>query len=131
LELTKEDLDFESRAVRIRQRKKRTEFIRVIPVPSALFWEIIERYVWRVENKLFEVSDRQARNIVYKFSLRYLKKRVRPHAIRHSFAIAVLEKTKNLEVVRRLLGHSGYTTLKYYLDYTQKDLEEYLREVFT
>jgi len=124
-------LDFESRAVRIRQRKKRTEFIRVIPVPASLFWEIIERYVWRVEHRLFPISDRWARSVVYRFSERYLRKRVRPHAIRHSFAIAVLEKTRNLEVVRRLLGHSGYTTLKYYLDYTQKDLEEYLAELFS
>jgi len=130
LELTKSDIDFKSRTIRIRQKKKRALYFRLVPVPSALFWDIMDRYVWRVEDKLFEISERQARNVVYRFSLRYLKKRIRPHAIRHSYALAVLEATRNLEVVRRLLGHSSYTTLKYYLDYSQKDLEEYLREVF-
>jgi integrase/recombinase XerC len=87
--------------------------------------------VWRVEDRLFTISERQARNIVYKFSLRYLKKKIRPHAIRHSYALAVLDNTKNIEIVRRLLGHSGYNTLKFYLDYTQKDLEDYIREIFS
>jgi integrase len=130
LELTKEDLDFEGRAIKIKQRKKRFEFVRVVPVPASLYWEIVGRYIWRVDSRLFPFTDRWAREIVYRFSERYLRKRIRPHAIRHSFAIAVLEKTKNIEVVRRLLGHATYGTLRFYLDYTQRDLEEYLSEVF-
>jgi len=51
------------------------------------------------------LTDRQARNVVCKFTKRYLKRKIRPHAIRHNYAIAVLKETKNLEVVRRLLGH--------------------------
>jgi site-specific recombinase XerD len=130
LELTKSDIDFRIRVVKIKQKKKRALYFRLVPVPVQIFWDIMDRYVWRVEDKLFKISERQARNIVYKFSLRYLKKRIRPHAIRHSFAIAILEKTKNIEIVRRLLGHASYNTLRFYLDYTQKDLEEYLSEVF-
>jgi site-specific recombinase XerC len=38
---------------------------------------------------------------------------VRPRTIRHSYAVAVLKTTKNLEAVRRLLGHRDYTTIKY------------------
>jgi integrase len=130
LELTKSDIDFKERVVKIRQKKKRTEFIRLVPVPTQLFWDIMDRYVWRVEDKICPISERQARNVVYKFSLRYLKKKIRPHAIRHSYALAVLEATRNLEVVRRLLGHSSYNTLKFYLDYSQKDLEEYISDIF-
>ena len=131
LQLTREDLDPRERVVRIRQLKKRGETFRLVPVPSELFWDIMESYMWRVESKLFSITKRQARNIVYKFSRRYLGKRVRPHAIRHSFALAVLELTKNVEVVRRLLGHASYDTLKSYLDYTQRDLEEELSKLFT
>jgi site-specific recombinase XerD len=131
LKLSKSDIDLKSRAIRIRQMKKRTEFVRIVPIPAGLYWDIMDRYVWRVEDKLFEISERQARNIVYKFSLRYLRKKIRPHAIRHSYALAVLDKTRNIEIVRRLLGHSSYNTLKFYLDYTQKDLEDYIREVFS
>jgi len=46
----------------------------------------------------------EAHNIVYKFTKRYLKRKIRRHAIRYSYAIAVLKATKNIEVVRRLLG---------------------------
>jgi site-specific recombinase XerC len=49
---------------------------------------------------------------VYKWSKRYLKRKIRPHAIRHSYAIEVLKVTKNLEAVRRLLGHEDYSTVK-------------------
>jgi site-specific recombinase XerD len=35
-----------------------------------------------------------------------------------------------LEVVRRLLGHEDYDTVKVYLDMSQEDLEEELTKVF-
>jgi Site-specific recombinase XerD len=131
LALRREDVDVKNRTIRIRQLKKRGEFSRVVPVPSRLFWEIMERYLRKNPgDRLFEISDRQARNIVYKFTARYLKKKIRPHAIRHAYAIAVLKKTKDLEAVRRLLGHADYKHLKHYLNYTQEDLEEELRRVF-
>jgi len=143
LRLRREDFDLKRRTVRIRQLKKRGEFYRIVPVPSRLFWEIIERYLRREftdylfppgelsKDKTREyMTDRQARNVVYKWSKRYLRRKIRPHAIRHSYAIAVLKATKNLEAVRRLLGHEDYKTLKSYLDFTQEDLEQELEKVF-
>jgi len=133
LKLKLGDLDFKEKTVKIRQEKKREEFIRVVPVPSRLFWDIMERYSKRIphkESRLFEISDRQARNIVYKFSLRYLRMKFRPHAIRHSYALFVLKTTKDLEAVRRLLGHSDYKWLRVYLNYTQEDLAEELARAF-
>jgi integrase/recombinase XerD len=76
------------------------------------------------------MTERQARNVVYKWSKRYLKRKIRPHAIRHSYAIEVLKVTKNLEAVRRLLGHEDYSTIKIYLNLTQQDLEDELKKVF-
>lgn len=129
--------------MRIKQLKKRGDFYRIVPVPSRIFWEIVERYLRRVATEqLFPpgeftkdktreyMTERQARNIVYKFTKRYLRRKIRPHAIRHSYAIAVLKATKNLEAVRRLLGHEDYKTLKAYLDFTQEDLEQELEKIF-
>jgi len=100
-------------------------------VPSNLYWDITAYYLDRVvEEKLFNISTRQARNIVYAFTEKYLKKRIRPHAIRHSYAVAVLKTTKNLKAVRRLLGHRDYSTIKTYLDLTQEDLEQELTKLF-
>jgi len=129
--LRRQDVDPKRRAVVIRQLKKREEFQRVVPVPSNLYWEIMTYYLERTaEDKVFNITIRQARNIVYSFTEKYLRKRIRPHAIRHSYAVAVLKATKNLEVVRRLLGHRDYTTIKVYLDLTQEDLEQELNRLF-
>ena len=48
----------------------------MVPVPSSLYWEIMNYYLERtVEVKIFNVSLRQARNIVYSFTEQYLKKK--------------------------------------------------------
>lgn len=128
-----EDLDFTGKTVKIYQEKKKQLFVRIVPVVSDLFWEIMKRYSMRIpykSEKLFIITDRQARNIVYKFTKRYLRKKIRPHAIRHSYAIFVLKHTRDLEAVRRLLGHSDYKWLKVYLNYTQEDLRARLEEIF-
>jgi len=132
LALTREDVDVKRRVVRIRQLKKKAkEFVRTVPVPSSLFWEVMERYLNKTAtDRLFTITDRGARDVVYRIAECYLKRRLRPHAIRHSYAIAVLKATKNLEVVRRLLGHEDYDTVKVYLDLSQEDLEEELAKVF-
>jgi len=84
-------------------------------------------YLKRIaEDSVFNVSVRQARNIVCSFTEKYLKKRIKPHAIRHSYAVAVLKATKNLEAVRRLLGHRDCATIKVYLD-----LEQELSKLFS
>ena len=102
-----------------------------MPVPSSLYWEIKTYYLDRTaEDRVFNVSVRQARNIVYSFTEKYLRKKIRPHAIRHSYAVAVLKATKKLEVARRLVGHRDYTTIKVYLDLTQEDLEQELSKLF-
>jgi integrase len=132
VQLRRQDVDIKRRAVVIRQLKKRGEFQRVVPVPSSLYWEVMNYYLERtVEDKIFNITIRQARNIAYSFTEKYLKKRIRPHAIRHSYAVAVLKTTKNLETVRRLLGHRDYTTIKVYLDLTQEDLEQELLKLFS
>lgn len=118
LKLTWNDIDFEAKEVRFNQR--------VVKVDSELFWNIMKRYRRRFprrDMRLFDITDRQARNMVYKFSKRYLRVKLRPHAIRHSYAIFILKKTKDLEAVRRLLGHSDYKWLKYYLNYIQEGKE--------
>jgi integrase/recombinase XerC len=133
LALTKEDITVErdGTVVRIKQLKKGREFFRLVPVPSSLYRDIIRRYLARVEGRLFELTDRQARNIVYKFSTRYLGKKIRPHAIRHSYATHIIKTTRDLEAVRRLLGHADYKHIKEYLNYTQEDLRELLEKAFS
>ena len=133
MEVRVKDLDFKHRTIRIHQEKKGRKFIRIVPVVSDMFWNIMERYVRTIpyrNERLFDLTIRQGRNIVYSFTKKYLKRRIRPHAIRHSYAVFILKHTRDLEAVRRLLGHADYKWLKVYLDYTQEDLESVLREVY-
>jgi len=133
LALTLGDLDFKGRTVKLRQLKKQREFIRIVPVPSKIFWDVLSEYCRTLpfkHSKLFDISDRQARNIVYKFTTKYIGIRIRPHALRHAYATYILKKTKDLEAARRLLGHEDYRVLKAYLDYTQEDLEDPLERLF-
>ena len=127
------DLDFKHRTITIHQEKKGRKFIRIVPVVSDMFWNIMERYVRTIpyrNERLFDLTIRQGRNIVYSFTKKYLKRRIRPHAIRHSYAVFILKHTRDLEAVRRLLGHADYKWLKAYLDYSQEDLETMLREAY-
>ena len=133
MEMRVKDLDFKHRTITIHQEKKGRKFIRIVPVVSDMFWNIMERYVRTIpyrNERLFDLTIRQGRNIVYSFTKKYLKRRIRPHAIRHSYAVFILKHTRDLEAVRRLLGHADYKWLKVYLDYTQEDLESVLREVY-
>jgi integrase len=79
MRISKSDLDFRGRAVRISQLKKREQFTRVVPVPSNLFWEVVRSYVDRIAGeRLFKITTRHGRNIVYGFSERYLGVRMSP-----------------------------------------------------
>jgi len=88
------------------------------------------RYNPGSDSKLFAITERQARDIVYKFTAWYLRVKIRPHAIRYAYAMFVLKATKNIEAVRRLLDHADYKWLKVYLDHTQEDLAEELSKAF-
>jgi site-specific recombinase XerD len=48
-----------------------------------------------------------------------------PHALRHTVGTRLLKEFKNAKLVQRYLGHSDVaTTLRYYVDVFQEDLEE-------
>jgi site-specific recombinase XerD len=79
---------------------------------SNLYWEIMKYHLEQTaESKVFNISLRRARNIVYSSAETYLRKRIRLHVIRHSYAVAVLKATKNLEFVRRFLGCKEYAAI--------------------
>ncbi len=130
LGLRKEDVDLERHVIVIKQLKKRKEKYRVIPVPVDWYWFYMGRYYALVKSdRLFDLSARYVREIIYKWSERFLGRRMRPHFFRHAYALYFLRKSKDLEALRRLLGHSDYRVLKEYLDYTQEDLEEVLEKI--
>jgi len=89
--------------------------------------------------ELFDIKERQIRNIVYKYSnyhtgTRLNKKtgkeeniniyEVHPHTFRHSFAVHCLKNGINLRSLQKILGHSSLTTTQVYLDVLGKDVKD-------
>ncbi|MEO0159773.1 MAG: site-specific integrase [candidate division WOR-3 bacterium] len=120
LRIKRKDIDFERAIVRIRQSKKRKEFYREIIIPKDLLDLIKENKWWDG----FDFTRQNAFYIVKKWTSYH------PHAFRHSFAIELLSKTKNMEFVRRLLGHSNYNIIRYYLDFTIEDIKEEILKIY-
>ncbi|MEX2690246.1 MAG: tyrosine-type recombinase/integrase [Candidatus Njordarchaeum guaymaensis] len=124
LGIKKEDVNIKSKTIIINQLKKRRKAVREIVIPPSLIPEL-STYVRHIRGeKLFKMSERNARRIIYYYTEKILGRRFRPHAFRHTYALRILEKTKNLELVRRILGHSRYDVLKAYLNYTVRDKKE-------
>ena len=75
------------------------------------------------EDRLFPVSTRQVRNIVYKYS------DMHPHTFRHSFAVHCLQDGMNLRTLQIILGHSGLNTTQVYLNLVGSDLKDEYQKV--
>ena len=97
---------------------------RVIPVKSDLR-NLLLIYSDQLngDDKLFPLSTRQIRNIVYRYS------EVHPHTFRHSFAVYCLRNGMNLRALQKILGHSGLNTTQVYLDLSGADVTDEYKKV--
>lgn len=120
--LRKKDFDLSSGLITITQLKKKGEFVRQTVLSQDLR-PYLEDYLKLFEKdaKIFSLTRRQVLNITHKYSEEILGRKMRNHAFRHAFAIRILEKTRDIELCRRLIGHSRIETVKIYLDFAITD----------
>lgn len=113
--------DIQNDTIIVRQGKGKKD--RVIPLEREL-GNLLGLYVDRMhpKDKLFPITDRQVRNIVYKYAPDGLD--VHPHTLRHSFAVHCLKNGMNIRNLQKILGHSNLTTTQVYLDVTGEDIAE-------
>lgn len=72
------------------------------------------------------LSRNSVEDIVRKYKdLAWIKKKVTPHTLRHSFATSLIKKWADIRAVQTLLGHASITTTQIY---THVD-DKYLRKV--
>lgn len=71
-----------------------------------------------------EIDSRYVREMVKRYGQKAgIKKDVHPHVLRHTFATRLYQETKNLEMVRRALGHADISTTGIYLHVIDDELE--------
>jgi integrase/recombinase XerD len=119
--LKKSDFDFGTNIITITQLKKREEFARQTILSQDLRAYVKEYFKEVQGERVFDLSRRQVLNITHRYTQRFLGRRIRSHALRHAYAIRILEKTRDIELCRRLIGHSRLETVKIYLDFTIGD----------
>jgi len=113
--------DIKDDALIVREGKGKKD--RIIPLDSELS-NLLGLYSDRLspKDKIFDISTRQIRNIVYKYVPDELD--ASPHTFRHSFAVHCLKNGMNLRSLQKILGHSSLTTTQIYLDVVSKDIKE-------
>jgi len=118
--------DITENTIIVRQGKGKKD--RVIPLEHEL-GGLLGLYTDRLtpKDKVFPMSTRQVRNIVYKYAPDGLD--VHPHTLRHSFAVHCLKQGMNIRFLQKILGHSSLNTTQVYLDVVGTDIVNDFKKV--
>jgi integrase/recombinase XerC len=120
LNLRRSDLNSYDKCVFIRGIKGSND--REIPLPPRLY-DRVERWASRQPGEpLFDISYNRFRQIWERY--RPVHKKL--HALRHTFAIRLYKKTKDLRLVQVALGHRNIANTMIYADYiySQQELKK-------
>lgn len=109
--ITPQDILFEERQIIIRGKGNK---IRNVDVP----WDLTYAFKLFLKKKTVKKNQRIfpiTRDAVYKITKKIAE--TNPHTFRHSYAVELLRKTRNIRYVQVQLGHSSLTTTQVYLRY--------------
>jgi len=123
LALTRQDYMPEAQAIIIKGLKGSRD--RVIPILNPETVTRLSRHIKSTLNeRLFCISPQRFRVIWYHW--RPARKKL--HALRHTCAVELYQKTKDLKLVQLILGHKSLTSTQVYLDVIY-DLDEMRRRM--
>lgn len=112
LNLRKEDLNTFDQTVFIRGLKGSSD--RELPLPEWLFQRLERLAPESIADPLFGITYNRLRQIWELY--RPVHKKL--HSLRHTFAIRLYKKTKDLRLLQVALGHRNITNTMIYADYT-------------
>lgn len=117
LNLTKTDLNPHEETVLIRGLKGSND--RELPLPRWLFQRIQKVADQSPEERIFPITYNRLRQIWELY--RPIPKKI--HSLRHTFAIRLFKKTRDLRLVQVALGHRNITNTMIYADYVYSQQE--------
>jgi len=116
LNLTREDLNPDGMTVLIHGLKKSDD--REIPIVETLYVRI-QKYADGVEDRIFPITYNRFHQIWEQY--RPVKKTI--HCLRHTFAIRLYQKTKDIRLLQAALGHRNIRNTMIYADYAYSQQE--------
>lgn len=117
LSLQKSDLNDHEETIFIKGIKGSND--REIPLPSSFYRELTKYTASLSTQKIFPISYSRLQQIW----LHYRPTPKKFHALRHTFAIRVYKKTKDIRLVQVALGHRNIMNTMIYADYVYSQQE--------
>lgn len=117
LNLSPEDLNTFDESLFIKGLKGSND--REIPVPSWLFQRLMKESTRAHDQRLFAITYNRLRQIWTLY--RPVHKKL--HALRHTFAIRLYKRTKDIRLVQVALGHRNITNTMVYAEYAYSQEE--------
>jgi len=117
LNLRLEDLNSYEETVFLRGLKGSSD--RELPLPTWLFERVLKESTRADNGVIFPITYNRLRQIWEHF--RPVHKKL--HALRHTFAIRLYKKTKDIRLVQVALGHRNITNTMVYADYVYSQQE--------
>ncbi len=99
--------------------KRRVIFLNDVLLNLLKNWKA-NRIAISTKNKL--LTTKQINLIIQEVSKEYFDKYITPHGLRRSYATNLLKSNVNLEIVRKILGHSNINTTSRYIHYTDDEI---------
>ena len=95
--------------------------------------ELLSKWKWNKicisrENEI--LTTKQINIIIKRISKKYFNKYITSHGLRRSYATNLLRSDINIEIVRRILGHSNVNTTSKYIQYTDQEVLNTIKNIF-
>ena len=125
LGIDKEDVDLNARRILVQGKGNRRRPVFVDLETAEEFSQYLKRIL--PGGRVFDLSRFYCVKMVKKYARKAgiaNWRQLSPHKLRHSFAIRWVQSKKEIEALRRLLGHARLNTTQVYLDYDESFVKQ-------